>query len=116
MLSEGSMRSSFRGAPPPSVQPRPSSRRSIASGGGMAAMARRSAAAGEWESAIDWWRRGIDANPLDPQAALGLLEALIESGDRPAAIRYAREYEERLRSELEVAPDPAFTSLVDRTR
>ena len=82
----------------------------------ISSLARRSAAAGEWESAIDWWRRGIDANPLDPQAALGLLEALIESGDRPAAIRYAREYEERLRSELEVAPDPAFTSLVDRTR
>jgi DNA-binding SARP family transcriptional activator len=79
-------------------------------------LASRSAAAGEWESAADWWRRGTSADPLDPQAALGLLQALIELGDRPAAIRHARLYEERIRSELGVAPDLAFTSTVDRIR
>lgn len=70
----------------------------------------RSAAAaetrGDHPAATGRWRKLAALDPHNPRVALRLMRALAASGDRPGAIRHAAVYEELLRSDLELAPDP----------
>lgn len=61
--------------------------------------------------AADAWRRLVAAEPLGAPATLGLMRALDAAGDRSAALAAARAHEERLRTELDAAPDPAVAKL-----
>jgi serine/threonine-protein kinase len=53
---------------------------------------------------IDLWRRIVSTDPLGERGVVGLVRALVEAGDLAGAVRYAREYEGRMREELPGAP------------
>jgi DNA-binding SARP family transcriptional activator len=72
--------------------------------------------AGDLAGAVDWWRRLAGEDPLSASVALELLRALDATGDRPAALAFARVYENLVRSELDSPPDPSFVAIVDKLR
>jgi DNA-binding SARP family transcriptional activator len=80
------------------------------------ALAESAERAGDWRRAVSWWRRAGAIDPFDARVALRLVTALGAEGDRPGALREASRYETRLRQELGVAPDAAFTDAVARLR
>src|SRR3989454_4980913 len=54
---------------------------------------------------MKWWRRLTDLDPLSAQAALGLMRALDDAGERAEAVQHGRRYEAYVRQE--VGADPA---------
>ena len=61
-----------------------------------------------------WWRRLASQSPISGRAALGLMRALVDSGDAPAALAHARDHESWVRSELGSGPDPEVSALVEK--
>jgi DNA-binding SARP family transcriptional activator len=64
--------------------------------------------------AVQWWKRLAALEPLNSRIAMRLMTALAAAGDRAGAIQYARVHEMLLREELDVAPDLAFSALVEQ--
>ena len=56
-------------------------------------LARRAAELGNRVDCAEWWRRLAAQDPLNARVAIGLMEALVAAGDRPAALQHARVYE-----------------------
>jgi DNA-binding SARP family transcriptional activator len=75
-------------------------------------LARESAATGDLTSATAWWRKLSAADSLSSRIAIELIQALDEIGERPAAIQHARHYQQLVRDELEVEPDPRIEKLI----
>ena len=67
-------------------------------------------------AAARWWRRRIDAEPLNSRGARGYAEALIASGDREAALAFSVIYTTLVRAELGVDVDPETARLFERAR
>lgn len=63
-------------------------------------------------TAVSWWLKLASSDPLSSRAAAETIRAFISAGDSPSAIRHARSYQDLVRRELEVEPDPAIESLV----
>ena len=72
-------------------------------------LARATTAAGDLAGAVRWLQRLQEMDPLNARAVVGLAEALVRSGDRPAALRALRGHQDRVRRELAVEPDPAVS-------
>jgi DNA-binding SARP family transcriptional activator len=66
---------------------------------------------GRFSGAVEYRRRAAAMDPLSARQALALMQALVRSGDRPAAIRHAQIYAELVRGELDVDADPSVTKL-----
>lgn len=66
--------------------------------------------------AVGWWRRLVLADPLASPGAIGLMRALVATGDRPGAMQHARVYEALVREQLEMPPDPSITSFIEELR
>ncbi len=64
--------------------------------------------------ALRFWRLLRDADPLNGRIRVGLMHALVRTGDRSGALREADLHTEQLRRELEVGPDPEVMSLRNR--
>lgn len=64
-----------------------------------------------YDDAAELWRRRTSLDPYDAPATLGLMRALVASGDPARAIRQARVYESLVRNELELVPDAAVVAL-----
>ena len=79
-------------------------------------LATRAAASGDNASAVAWWKHLTRVDPLSASTSLGLMKALVAAGDTPAAIRHAIAYEQLLRDELDIAPDPAVTAFAESLR
>ena len=79
-------------------------------------LAQRADRRGEHAESAALWRRLVDADPLSAAATLGLMRALEASGDRSGALRQANEFERRVRTELDVDPDPSVVALAARLR
>jgi len=75
-------------------------------------LARRAAAGGDHIAASSWWLKLATSDPLSARVATEVIQALAASGDPARAIHYARSYQQRVRSELEVEPDPAIEKLI----
>ena len=75
-------------------------------------LSRTATAAGDFPATVRWLQRQQEIDPLNASAVLGLAEALVRSGDRPAALRALREHQDRVRKELAVDPDPAVSRLL----
>jgi eukaryotic-like serine/threonine-protein kinase len=65
---------------------------------------------GRHHEAIGWWRKLIASDPLSERAALGLMQALVAAGDRPAAMLFARGYASLVRDELATPLPPDVAS------
>jgi len=64
------------------------------------ALAEAAESAGDYFTAVSWWRRLSDAEPLCSTAALGLMRALAASGDPTSAREHARAHAAYVRAEL----------------
>jgi TolB-like protein/DNA-binding SARP family transcriptional activator len=71
---------------------------------------------GEHLVAADWWRRLLELDPLSSHAALGLLTALDQAGERAEALRCGQEYGELVRSELGTDPPPELSQWMEQHR
>ena len=79
-------------------------------------LARRAEDQHDEAGAVEWWRRLASLDPLDGKTTLRLMEALVRSGDRVAALKQARIYEVLLSQELELPPDHDVIALAERIR
>jgi DNA-binding SARP family transcriptional activator len=75
------------------------------------ALATQADAASDWPTACRWWRRLATLDPLDSRFALGLMNALVLSGNSAAALQHARVHEDLVRQEAGIDPDPAVAAL-----
>jgi DNA-binding SARP family transcriptional activator len=80
------------------------------------ALSREATRRGEHRAAIDWSRRLLALEPLSSQAALGLMMALDEAGERAEALRCGETYGVLVRSELGAEPSPELTAWIDQHR
>lgn len=63
-------------------------------------LAGRTEEAGDWPSAVRWWRRRFAADPTDSRVTARLMQAVAASGNAPRAVAQFRIHEEALRREL----------------
>ena len=75
-------------------------------------LATRAAANNDHAVAVSWWLKRSSSDPLSSRIAAETIRRFISAGDSPSAIRHARSYQELVRRELEVEPDPIIESLV----
>lgn len=71
---------------------------------------------GRWLDSAQSWLRLLHDEPLSSRAVLGAANALAAGGEGPAALQTLSAFEERLRRELEVAPEPEVLELMQRLR
>ena len=71
---------------------------------------------GRMGDAVEWWRRVVAEDRFGSRAALGLMRALADAGDRAGALEFARVHEQVVLAELEAPPDPAITTYADALR
>jgi DNA-binding SARP family transcriptional activator len=71
-------------------------------------------ARGDHRAAVGWWRRLATVDPLSSRAALGLMRALDDAGERAQAVEHGRQYEAFVRRELEVEPAAEVLALAKR--
>jgi DNA-binding SARP family transcriptional activator len=71
---------------------------------------------GEHRAAVIWWRRLLDLDPLSSHAALSLMTALDNAGERAEALRCGQAHGELVRSELGAEPSPELSEWVERHR
>jgi len=67
---------------------------------------------GDNSAAVEWRRKLAASDPLSSKFALCLIETLARTGDPAGAVQHARAYQDLVRRELEVEPDPAVESLI----
>jgi len=67
-------------------------------------LANQASSAGEGKAAVKWWRRLTELDPLSARAAVGLMRALDDAGERAEAVQHGRRYEAYVRQELGVDP------------
>ncbi|HEX6038479.1 BTAD domain-containing putative transcriptional regulator [Longimicrobium sp.] len=84
--------------------------------GALERLATQAEAAGNLLEAVEWWRRLAAHDPYGSRAALRLAQALDAAGERAGALRVAEAHTTRLREELGLEPDTAFTALVEGLR
>ncbi|MBA3343435.1 MAG: tetratricopeptide repeat protein [Gemmatimonadaceae bacterium] len=75
-------------------------------------LASRSAAESDHAAAVSWLRKLATSDPLSARVASEFIQALTAAGDPAGAIQYARNYQQLVRSELEVEPDPKIEGLI----
>ncbi len=71
---------------------------------------------GQWLDAARAWERLLHDDPLSSRFVLGSAGALASGGELPAALQMLAMFEERLRRELDVAPEPQVLELANRLR
>ena len=80
------------------------------------AVAESAESAGDWGSAVSWWRRRAAAEPANGRIALRLMRALDAAGDRAGALQHARVHESLLRQEFDAVPHPDVLQLAEELR
>jgi DNA-binding SARP family transcriptional activator/Tfp pilus assembly protein PilF len=71
---------------------------------------------GEGRSAVEWWRRLLQLDPLSGHAVLGLMTALDAAGERADALRCGDAYRKLLRSELGAEPSAELSDWMEQHR
>lgn len=74
------------------------------------------AARGDVHESVALWRRLAAEDPFSGRLALGLMNALVASGDPAAALAHYRVHQQLLQTELGTVPDEAVTSAAERIR
>lgn len=78
------------------------------------ALAVRSDRAGDRHSAITWWRRLAEAEPLSAIPALGLMRALHAAGDPTGALDHGRKHAAMVESQLGISVSEEVRALMGR--
>jgi DNA-binding SARP family transcriptional activator len=73
-------------------------------------------AARDHSTAVRWWRKLAEADPVSGRNAAGLIRALMNAGDHAAALQHAEHYEAVVARELDTSVGPAVASLVAEVR
>jgi adenylate cyclase len=81
--------------------------------GALERLARDASAAQDHATAVRWWKTLVETDPVSGKNATGLIGALMNAGDHPAALQYAKRYEALVAKELGVSAVPAVSTLVD---
>lgn len=68
------------------------------------------------EGALRWWKRAAELSPFDEGVVRRIVSLLIATGNRGEAIRTLTQFENRLRSELEVEPSLETRVLLEAAR
>jgi DNA-binding SARP family transcriptional activator len=71
---------------------------------------------GDRRGAVEWWRRLAGVEPYNARVALGLMRALVASGDRAGAIRHGEVHATLLREEFEAEPEPELVAYMAAVR
>ncbi|HUF67012.1 MAG TPA: BTAD domain-containing putative transcriptional regulator [Longimicrobiales bacterium] len=79
-------------------------------------LARRALENSAWGEAAEWWRRLGVMDPFNARYAAHRIRALIASGEHATALTSAREYDSRVRRELDVEPAPVIAELLVQLR
>ncbi len=79
-------------------------------------LARGAEDANDHATAVHYWRRLTDTDPLSSRNAAGLVGALMNAGDNVGALQYANRHEALVAQELGMSVDPAVASLVAELR
>lgn len=79
-------------------------------------LARNAEAARDHATAVRWWRKLTEADPLSNRNATGFMRALMDAGDHLAALQYAEQFEEIVAAELGTTAGPAVADLVTQAR
>lgn len=69
-----------------------------------------------WLDAARAWQQLLQDDPYSARFVVGATNALVNGGERPAALQLLSSYEERLQRELEVAPEPEVQELAAKLR
>ena len=80
------------------------------------ALAERQRQSGDVHGRVSTCRRMVAADPHSGVYAQALMRALEDAGDRAGAIQHASDYAQRLRSELDLDPDPEVAALAKQLR
>ena len=80
------------------------------------ALAERQKQSGDVHGRVSTCRRMVAADPHSGVYAQALMRALEDAGDRAGAIQHASDYAQRLRSELDLDPDPEVAALAKQLR
>jgi DNA-binding SARP family transcriptional activator len=75
-------------------------------------LARDAASNNDHVRAAAWRRKLWSLDPLSAPLAISLIEQLLKAGDSPGAIQHGRAYQDLVRRELEVEPDPQIETLI----
>jgi TolB-like protein/DNA-binding SARP family transcriptional activator len=84
--------------------------------GALERMAQSAEAAQDHATAVGWWRRLAETDPVGGKSATGLIRALMNAGDHAAALQYAEQYEAVVARELGTTVGPAVANLVAEVR
>jgi len=79
-------------------------------------LAREARVAGRHQVEADHWRQLTRIDPLNGRAAIGLMRALDEAGERLAALQHADAYEARVRKDLDAEPAAELMALTQQLR
>jgi DNA-binding SARP family transcriptional activator len=79
-------------------------------------LATSTAAHGKLHDSIAWWRQLAAEDRIGSRVALGLMQALAESGDRAGALEFFHLHERIVRAELDAPPDPAVSAFAHSLR
>jgi serine/threonine-protein kinase len=80
------------------------------------ALAGAAARRGDLAMAAEWWRQLAAADPFNSRFAVAYMEAAAATGDRAAALQFARAHEQLIRKELDADADPAVAEAAARLR
>ena len=78
--------------------------------------ARQHAERGDHLHAVQLWRTRVQLDPLSAPPALGLMQALVASGDRASALAAGQAHAQLVRRELGCDPDPSIADLIASIR
>ncbi|MGH7626792.1 MAG: BTAD domain-containing putative transcriptional regulator [Gemmatimonadaceae bacterium] len=79
-------------------------------------LATSTAAHRKLDDSIAWRRRLAAEDRIGSRVALGLMQALAESGDRAGALEFFRVHERIVRAEVDAPPDPAVSAFAHSLR
>lgn len=84
--------------------------------GALEKLARAAESSSDHAMAVHWWQKLADADPVGSAGAIGLMTALMNAGDHPAALQYAERYERTVAQELGTTVGSAVASVVAEIR
>jgi len=71
---------------------------------------------GDANGSAEWWRRLVEADPLNARIAVAYMRALSIAAGNAGALQFALEYGQRLRDEFDSEPDPVVTAAAERLK